>query len=93
MEEFKTEDEISNDINTLVTVEEQWTKLEQTVWKGSRQIGPRQIGPRAIFCGKLGPGRLGPGKLGPGRLGPGKLGPGRLGPGKFWVRQIGPRKI
>ena len=33
MEEFKTEDEISNDINTLVTVEEQWTKLEQTVWK------------------------------------------------------------
>ena len=33
VEEFKTEDEISNDINTLVTVEEQWTKLEQTVWK------------------------------------------------------------
>ena len=33
MEEFKTEDEISKDINTLVTVEEQWTKLEQTVWK------------------------------------------------------------
>ena len=31
--EFKTEDEISNDINTLVIVEEQWTKLEQTVWK------------------------------------------------------------
>ena len=25
------EDEISN--NTLVIVEEQWTKLEQTVWK------------------------------------------------------------
>ena len=27
------EDEISNDINTLVIVAEQWTKLEQTVWK------------------------------------------------------------
>ena len=26
-------DEISNDINTLVIVEEQWTKVEQTVWK------------------------------------------------------------
>ena len=27
------EGETSNDINTLVIVEEQWTKLEQTVWK------------------------------------------------------------
>ena len=27
------EDEISNNINTLVIVEGQWTKLEQTVWK------------------------------------------------------------
>ena len=33
VEEFKMEGETSNDINTLVTVEEQWTKLEQTVWK------------------------------------------------------------
>ena len=40
VEEFKTEDEISNDINTLVTVEEQWTKLEQTVWKRPTPASP-----------------------------------------------------